>query len=134
MTIEKKLNGEFLSAYKEKNMDLKNFLGVIKGEFENTKKNLMVESLTDAEAMKILAKISKGIKENIALSSDERFKWELSVVESFLPKELTRTEIELKIDELISNGAKNLGDIMKGFAQLSADKKVVSEIAKEKFQ
>jgi uncharacterized protein YqeY len=94
----------------------------------------MVESLTDAEAMKILAKISKGIKENIALSSDERFKWELSVVESFLPKELTRTEIELKIDELISNGAKNLGDIMKGFAQLSADKKVVSEIAKEKFQ
>jgi uncharacterized protein YqeY len=56
------------------------------------------------------------------------------VVESFLPKELTRTEIELKIDELISNGAKNLGDIMKGFAQLSADKKVVSEIAKEKFQ
>jgi uncharacterized protein YqeY len=134
MTIEQKINSQFMTAYKEKNMDLKNFLGVLKGEMETQKKNLKVESLTDEESIKILNKFAKGIKENIKLSNDEKFYKELAIVESFLPKELTRDEIEQKVNELISSGASNIGDIMKGFAQLSADKKIVSEIAKSKLQ
>jgi uncharacterized protein YqeY len=62
MTIENQINQSFLSAYKNKDMNLKNFLGIIKGEMENVKKNIMVDSLPDAETMKILAKFVKGIK------------------------------------------------------------------------
>jgi hypothetical protein len=49
-----------------------------------------------------------------------------------MPKEMSREEIEQKISELVSNGASNIGEIMKAFATLAADKKVVSEIAKSK--
>ena len=132
MRIEEKINLQFMTAYKEKNMELKNFLGILKGEMETQKKNIKVESLNDDESIKILNKFAKGIKENIQISNDEKFHKELAIVESFLPKELTREEIENKINELISSGASNIGDIMKGFAQLSADKKIVSEIAKSK--
>jgi hypothetical protein len=107
-------------------------LGILKGEMETIKKNIKVESLNDDESIKILNKFAKGIKENIQISNDEKFHKELAIVESFLPKEMTREEIENKINELISSGASNIGDIMKGFAQLSADKKIVSEIAKSK--
>lgn len=134
MTIEQKINLQFMTAYKEKNMDLKNFLGVLKGEMETQKKNIKVDTLSDEESIKILNKFAKGIKENIQISNDEKFHKELEIVESFLPKELTREEIEQKIDELISYAVSNIGDIMKGFAQLSADKKIVSEIAKSKLQ
>jgi len=132
MRIEEKINLQFMTAYKEKNMELKNFLGILKGEMETQKKNIKVESLNDDESIKILNKFAKGIKENIQISNDEKFHKELAIVESFLPKEMTREEIENKINELISSGASNIGDIMKGFAQLSADKKIVSEIAKSK--
>jgi uncharacterized protein YqeY len=132
MTIENQINQSFLSAYKNKDMNLKNFLGIIKGEMENVKKNIMVDSLPDAETMKILAKFVKGIKENIQHSNDPKFQWELSIVQGFMPKEMSRDEIEQKISELVSNGASNIGEIMKAFTTLAADKKVVSEIAKSK--
>jgi hypothetical protein len=41
---------------------------------------------------------------------------------------MTEDEIVDKINELISNGASSTGEIMRGFAGLPADRKMVSEI------
>jgi uncharacterized protein YqeY len=55
-------------------------------------------------------------------------KEELKIIESYLPKQMTEDEIVDKINELISNGASSTGEIMRGFAGLPADRKMVSEI------
>jgi hypothetical protein len=41
---------------------------------------------------------------------------------------MTETEIVTKIQELVDGGASNLGEIMKAFAQLPADRKLVSNL------
>jgi len=134
MSIEQKIKTAFLEAYKQKNMDLKNFLGILKGEIDNLKKNMMVDELSDSETIKYLGKFQKTLKENIQLTGDEKYQIQLDVVESFLPKELTKEEINQKLDELIISGVTTLGEVMKAFSTLSVDRKVLSEITKEKLQ
>jgi len=144
MTIEKRIETEFLTAFKAKNMQLKNFLGTIKGEMQTLKKNLMVDSLSDEESMKLLTKFAKNTKETISLLEKEQgnlmyassaliaARYELCVLESYLPKQMSEVEINQKLEQILASGITNIGQIMKEFAQLPADKKLVSELARKK--
>ncbi len=132
MTIEQKINQKFLEAYKNKQMDIKNFIGILKGEIENIKKNIKVETLPDAEAIKYLTKTAKGIKENIELTNEQKFHDELAIVESFLPIEMTKEEIVSKLEQLHSSGVTSMGDIMKSFSNDLVDRKLLSELVKQK--
>ena len=142
MTIEKRIETEFLTAFKAKNMQLKNFLGTIKGEMQTLKKNLMVDSLSDEESIKLLTKFSKNTKETISLLEKDQSmyaspaliaaRFELNVLESYLPKQMSEAEISEKLDQLLTHGFNSIAQIMKEFAQLPADKKVVSELARKK--
>jgi uncharacterized protein YqeY len=58
--------------------------------------------------------------------------YELVIIESYLPKQMSEADINEKLDELISSGVTDIGSIMKAFATLSVDKKLVSELAKKK--
>jgi uncharacterized protein YqeY len=55
----------------------------------------------------------------------------LEIIEAYLPKQLSAEEIQSKIESLVASGVKNIGQIMKEFSTLPADKKVVSEMAKK---
>jgi helix-turn-helix protein len=44
---------------------------------------------------------------------------------------MSREEVTEKVTELVNSGITNIGAIMKEFAQLPADKKIVSEVIKE---
>jgi hypothetical protein len=131
MLLKEKINLDFIKAFKEKKTDLKSLLGTIKGEIQTTEKNLMVESLSDEDVIKILNKFAKNCKENIRLANDEKSKVELEIIEAYLPKQLSAEEIQSKIESLVASGVKNIGQIMKEFSTLPADKKVVSEMAKK---
>jgi len=131
MLLKEKINLDFIKALKEKKTDLKSLLGTIKGEIQTTEKNLMVESLSDEDVIKILNKFAKNCKENIRLANDEKSKVELEIIEAYLPKQLSAEEIQSKIESLVASGVKNIGQIMKEFSTLPADKKVVSEMAKK---
>jgi uncharacterized protein len=131
MLLKEKINLDFIKAFKEKKTDLKSLLGTIKGEIQTTEKNLMVESLSDEDVIKILNKFAKNCKENIRLANDEKSKVELEIIEAYLPKQLSAEEIQSKIEALVASGVKNIGQIMKEFSTLPADKKVVSEMAKK---
>lgn len=131
MLLKEKINLDFIKAFKEKKTDLKSLLGTIKGEIQTTEKNLMVEVLSDEEVIKILNKFAKNCKENIRLANDEKSKVELEIIEAYLPKQLSAEEIQSKIEALVASGVKNIGQIMKEFSTLPADKKIVSEIAKK---
>jgi len=132
MTIEKRIEADFMKAFKEKNVEVKSLLSTVKGEMQTMKKNLVVENLSDEESTKILGKFAKNLKENIRLMNDEKSKMELSIIESYLPKQMSEDEVNAKLDEILASGVTNIGQIMKEFAQLPVDKKMVSELAKKK--
>ena len=132
MTIEKRIEADFMKAFKEKNAEVKSLLSTVKGEMQTMKKNLVVENLSDEESTKILGKFAKNLKENIRLMNDEKSKMELSIIESYLPKQMSEDEVNAKLDEILASGVTNIGQIMKEFAQLPVDKKMVSELAKKK--
>ena len=132
MTIEKQIEADFLKAFKERNTEVKSLLSTVKGEMQTTKKNLVVDNLSDEETIKILGKFAKNLKENIRLVNDEKSQRELSVIEAYLPKQMSEAEVIAKLDEILASGVSNIGQIMKEFATLPVDKKMVSEIAKKK--
>jgi uncharacterized protein YqeY len=131
MTLKEKINADFMTAFKEKRFEVKSLLGTIKGEIQTTEKNLRIENLSDEEVSKILNKFVKNLKENIKLVNDDKSKFELEIIESYLPKNLSEEEIEIKINSLVNSGIKNIGLIMKEFSNLPVDKKLVSDIAKK---
>ena len=132
MTIEKRIEADFMKAFKEKNAEVKSLLSTVKGEMQTMKKNLVVENLSDGESTKILGKFAKNLKENIRLMNDEKSKMELTIIESYLPKQMSEDEVNAKLDEILASGVTNIGQIMKEFDQLPVDKKMVSELAKKK--
>lgn len=138
--IKEQINKDYMTAFKMKNTVAKNLLSVVKGEIQTAEKNTGVENLSDEDVLKILTKASKSLKETIKSLAPIDGKGddivqacaELAIIESYLPKQMTKLEIELKVDELLSNGITQIGQIMKEFAKLPVDKKIVSEVIKTK--
>ena len=131
MTLKEKINADFMTAFKSKNMVSKSILSVVKGEIQTVEKNIGSDNLSDAEVMKILTKTVKSLKETITLSNDEKSKLELAIVEVYLPTQMSKEEVTAKVTELVNSGITQIGAIMKEFATLPADKKMVSESIKE---
>jgi len=131
MTLKEKINADFITAFKSKNAVAKSILSVVKGEIQNIEKNVGSDNLSDVEVTKILTKTVKSLKETIALSNDEKSKLELAIVEVYLPKQMSKEEVTAKVTELVNSGITQIGAIMKEFATLPADKKMVSESIKE---
>jgi uncharacterized protein YqeY len=131
MTLKEQINADFMTAFKGKNAIAKGILSVVKGEIQTVEKNVGTDNLSDAEVTKILTKTVKSLKETITLSNDEKSKVELSVIEVYLPKQMSKEEVTAKVTELVNSGITQIGAIMKEFATLPADKKMVSESIKE---
>lgn len=128
MSLKEKINADYMSAFKSKNVIAKNLLSVVKGEIQTIEKNVGVDSLSDDDVVKILNKTVKSLKETQSKSPSAQTAEELFIIESYLPKQMTEEEILSKIEELISSGATSTGEIMRGFSGLPADRKMVSEI------
>ena len=61
MTLKEKINADFMSAFKNKETDKKNFLGVVKGEIQNEEGRS--GEMTDEGVMNILRKMEKSLKQ-----------------------------------------------------------------------
>lgn len=131
--LKTRINTDYLIAFKERDTVKKNLLSVIKGDIQTLEKNQGVEALSDDDVMKILNKMAKSLREvfvtdNAQILADIRV--ELNIIESYLPKQMSREEISLKLEELHKIGITQMGDIMKAFSALPADKKIVSDLIK----
>ena len=134
--LKDQINKDYMTAFKERDTVKKNLLSVIKGGIQLGEKNLMVENMPDDKVLEILNQAAKSSRETISKLEDGELKdfakIELSIIESYLPKQLSREQISAKLDELYGSGITQMGDIMKAFATLPADKKVVSELIKNR--
>ena len=126
--LKEKINADYMSAFRAKNTVAKNLLSVIKGEIQTIEKNTGVENLSDEEVTKILAKTRKSLEETRSKLPSDQTTEELFIVESYLPKQMNESEIAVKIQELVDGGASNIAEIMRAFASLPADRKLVSSV------
>lgn len=134
MTLKEQIKTDFMSAFKARQMEKKNFLGLIKSAIETEEKNTGNE-LTDVEVTKILKKFAKSLNESIKAGSTEQMVSELEIVESYLPTQMSEEQITSIVETLIANGASNMGQIMGTFNKEyagQADNKLVSQIARQK--
>jgi len=126
--LKEKINADYMSAFRNKNTVAKNLLSVIKGEIQTAEKNTGVENMSDEDVIKILNKTVKSLKETNASYPSAQTAEELFIVESYLPKQMSEGEISEKIKSLIADGASNVAEIMRAFAALPADRKMVAQI------
>lgn len=139
MTLKEKVNADYMKAFKEKNTVEKNLLSVVKSEITTIEKNTSVENLSDADVIKILNKTAKSLNETIKALSPIDGKGEdlvqacaeLAIIQCYLPTLMSKEEVTTKVNELVTSGITQIGAIMKEFATLPADKKMVSEVLKE---
>jgi uncharacterized protein YqeY len=139
MTIKEQINADFMEAYKAKNMEKKNFLGVLKGAIQ-TQEGKNIES-TDENVLKVIKSLEKGINENIegrkasGLDTAEQ-ELELSYIKPYQPELMSEEEIRVNIHHVIINsGETNMGKIMglfnKAYAGQAFDNKLVAQLIKE---
>ena len=123
MLLKQRINADYIDALKNKQIDKKNFLGVIRGEIQNEEFRALGIG-DDATVLNILRKIEKSLKQTNTAESLA----ELEYIKPYLPEEMTEADIVAKITELKANGASNIAEVMRAFATLPADRKLVSEV------
>ena len=99
-------------------------------------------TITDEEVVTVLQKDVKRRKESIELFKQgkrddlvEKEETDLAIIAAYIPKELTRAEIEKIVADAIAGGAKDFNGVMKEAMKAvkgRADGKTVGEVIKEK--
>ena len=136
---KQQINKDYMTAFKSKNTVANKLLSVVKGEIQTIEKNTGVENMSDEDVLKILTKTAKSLNETIKSLSPVDGKgedlvqacYELTIIQSYLPKQMSVEEVTQKVTELVNSGLTTVGLIMKEFSSLPADKKMVSEVIKE---
>lgn len=132
-----------MEAYKAKDMEKKNFLGVLKGAIQ-TQEGKMVES-TDENVMKVIKAFEKGIKETLEGKTKlgenvDQQNLELSYIKVYLPTLMSDDEVRGIVKEMLSREGinKNQGFLMgtfnkeqhgKGFDNKTVSKIIMEELA-----
>lgn len=141
--MKKKLLEDLKEAMKDKNEIKKNVIQMARAGILQIEKDKGIE-LTDEQIVELIAKEVKKRKDSIA--DYERggredlvaqIKEEISYLEVYLPKQLSKEEIEEKLKVIIANvGAttmKDMGMVMKAAKEdmgAAADGKTINEVVK----
>ena len=103
MKLIDKINADFLTAFKNRDTETKDFLGVLKTEL--TKKD---KSPEDSVVVAIIKSMIKAAYDTNSLSENE-----LNVLNCYLPKQLSEFELSVIIESFVSNNeGANIGSIM----------------------
>jgi len=104
MTLIEQISADFMAAYKAKEMEKKDFLGVLKTEVTK-------ESKTPEDAF-VVSKIKTMIKN--AAATDSLSETELTILEVYLPRQLDETQLTVLLaNEATDKGYKLMADMGK---------------------
>ena len=142
--LKEKLLDDLKASMKEKNVNRKNVVQMVRASILQVEKDKKIE-LNDDQILEVISKEFK--KRNDSLSDYEKsgredlinqIKEEMAVLEEYLPKKLSEEELTIKIKEIISSvGAtslKDMGKIMKAAKEqigTAADGRSINEVVKE---
>ena len=142
--LKEKLLEDLKSAMRDKNVNRKNTVQMVRASILQVEKDKKIE-LNDDQILEVIAKEFK--KRNDSLADYEKsgredliaqIKEEMAVLEEYLPKKLSEEELTEKVKEIIAQvGAtsmKDMGTIMKNAKEqlgVTADGKMINEIVKK---
>ncbi|GIW22879.1 MAG: aspartyl-tRNA amidotransferase subunit B [Candidatus Sericytochromatia bacterium] len=142
--LKDKISKDLTLAMKNKDEKLVMALRNIRTKIIEAEKKQVETQVSDQEVISILSKLAKERKQSIEayqkanrndLVENEIF--ELKVIESYLPKQMSNEEITEKVLEIIKENnfstIKDMGKVMKIFNEKyagQADNKIVSDIVK----
>lgn len=143
--LKEKLLEDLKRAMKEKNNIRKNVIQMVRAAILQVEKDKQVE-LNDEQIIEVIAKESKKRKDSLPdyeKSGREdlisQVKEEIEILAEYLPKPLSREELEKIVEEvIIKTGAtsmKEMGIVMKNVKEkvgAAADGKTINEIVKQK--
>jgi len=141
--LKEKLLEDLKNCMKEKNVLRKNVIQMIRAAILQVEKDKQIE-LDDNQILEIIAKESKKRKDSLGdfeKSGREdlinQVKEEIAIIGEYLPKELSKEEIEEIVKQVIAEtGAtsmKDMGTVMKGAKEKigpRADGRTINEIVK----
>lgn len=148
MSLKEQIMADVKLAMKNKEADLLATLRFIHAEIKNREIDMRPQPLSDEDVIAVLKKLAKQRKDSIeqfqsANRADlvEKEQNELSVIEKYLPEQLSSDEIAAFVEEAIeeteATSIKDMGRVMKAVmdkTQGAADNKTISEIVKSKLQ
>lgn len=141
--MKKKLLEDLKEAMKDKNEVKKNAIQMARAGILQIEKDKAIE-LTDEQIIELIAKEVKKRKDSISDYEKggredlvNQIKEEISYLEVYLPKQLTKEEIQEKLEVIIKNigvtSIKDMGKVMKTAKEemgASADGKTINEVVK----
>ncbi|MDD5430818.1 MAG: GatB/YqeY domain-containing protein [Candidatus Pacebacteria bacterium] len=143
--LQEKISQELKEAMKSGNAGKVSVLRLLNASFNNEKIKKGKDSvLTEEEEIQVLTREAKKRKESIEAFNNggrpelaEKEKEELSIIETYLPAQMSKEEVVAAMDKILAGLAdkSNFGLVMKAvMAELKgkADAKMISEILKER--
>lgn len=144
MKIEDRLKEDMIKAQKGRDKARLSAIRWIRDAIQKHAKEVKKE-LSDDEVLGVLSGLAKKYRDSIEQARKggreglvQKEEFELKVLEEYMPKPLSRAEIEKLVEETISEtgakGPKDMGAVMKALKPKVGvtDGKTVSEIVKEK--
>ncbi len=142
--LKEKLLEDLKTAMKDKNIIRKNVVQMVRAAILQVEKDKQIE-VTDEQITEIIAKEAKKRRDSIADYEKsgrqdllDQIKEEITILEEYLPKQLSIEEIEVAVKEIINEtGAgsmKDMGLVMKTAKEklgAAADGKTINEVAKK---
>lgn len=143
--LKEKLLEDMKISMRDKNVVRKNVIQMVRAAILQVEKDKQIE-LTDEQIIDVIAKESKKRKDSLEdyekSGREELIKQineEIEILAEYLPKPLSKEELEKIIEEVIKNISattiKEMGLVMKAVKEkvgAAADGKTINEIVKEK--
>ena len=142
--IKEKLLEDLKESMKDKNVTRKNVVQMVRAAVLQVEKDKQIE-VTDDQIVEIIAKEAKKRKDSISDYEKsgrqdllDQIKEEISILEEYLPEQLSSEEVEAKVKEIIqelgASSMKEMGMVMKTAKErlgASADGKTINDVAKK---
>lgn len=148
MSLKEKILEDMKNAMKNKEADRLSAIRFLQAAVKNKEIEVRPNAITEADVLSVIKKSAKQRKDSIAeyekagrqdLADKEKF--ELSILEEYLPRQMSPEEITKVVDEVIAAlGAKDIkamGSVIKEVQARTAgaaDGRAISEIVKNKLQ
>ena len=142
--LKEKLLSDLKNCMKEKLELRKNVIQMIRAAILQVEKDKQIE-LTDEQIIEIIAKEAKKRRDSLAdyeksgrTDLIEQIKEEISIVEEYLPKQLSKEEVKAIVKEVITQtnatSIKDMGKVMKLAKEkigAASDGRTINEVVKE---
>ncbi len=151
MSLKEKISSDAIEAMKRKDKDTLNVLRMVKSRILELEVQLRSKKgrdyqLSDEETLDVITSYAKQRKQSIDAYTEagrmdlaDQEKKELEIINEYLPKQLSREEVERLVDEAIAvSGAtsiREIGNVMKTVMPMlkgAADGKTVNEVVRSK--